>query len=72
MLVKIGDTIFNAENEPIMIVLNREEREQIANMAPDSKGKYCQIPNDSMSHDEVVVFMKLPSDEDKKIEYFKL
>ncbi|MEE9572143.1 MAG: hypothetical protein V3W20_03770 [Candidatus Neomarinimicrobiota bacterium] len=43
MKVKIGNKIYNAETEPIMVILNKGEKQQIADMAPDAT-KYCQYP----------------------------
>lgn len=44
MKVKIGNTIYNGEKEPVMIILSQEEKLQIANMHPDAT-KYCVYPD---------------------------
>ncbi len=44
MKVKIGNKIYDAEKEPIMIILNKDEKQQITNMHPDAT-KYCQYPH---------------------------
>ena len=44
MKVKIGDKIYNSDNEPIMIIISQKEKEQIANMHPDNL-KYCVFPS---------------------------
>ena len=44
MKVKVGNKIYDGEEEPVMVILSKGEREQITNMAPDSKGKYCIYP----------------------------
>ena len=44
MRVKIGNKIYDGRKEPIMIILNDEEKQQIADMAPDAT-KYCQYPD---------------------------
>jgi len=43
MKVKIGAKIYDAEKEPIMIILNQEEKKQIASMSADAT-KYCKYP----------------------------
>ena len=45
MRVKIKDKIYDAEKEPIMVILSTSEREQIYNMSLDCKGMYCQYPD---------------------------
>jgi len=41
MLVKIGDTIYNSTQVPILLILDQEEKELIGNMSEDNN-KYCQ------------------------------
>jgi len=43
MKVKVGDRIYDGENEPIMVILSKGDRENIANMLPDAT-KYCSYP----------------------------
>lgn len=45
MKVKVGNKVYDSNNEPIMIILNNGEKQQIANMHPDAT-KYCQYPDD--------------------------
>lgn len=45
MKVKIGNKIYDAENEPVMIILDKEAKEQIAQMHGDCF-KYCQYPDE--------------------------
>ena len=45
MKVKIRNTIYDGEKEPIMIVLSQAEKEQISNMSPGAT-KYCVYPDD--------------------------
>ena len=44
MKVKIGKKIYDSNNEPIMVILSKGEKEQISNMHPDTT-KYCVYPN---------------------------
>jgi len=43
MKVKVGNKIYDVEEEPVMVILSNEEKEQIANMHPDNT-KYCVYP----------------------------
>ena len=40
MKVKVGDKIYNAEEEPIMVILTKGDKKLIADMADDAT-KYC-------------------------------
>ena len=44
MKVKVGDVIHDSNKEPIMIILSKGERKQIANMHPKAT-KYCSYPD---------------------------
>lgn len=44
MKVKVGNHIYDGEKEPVMVILSKGERKQIANMAPDAT-KYCVYPD---------------------------
>ena len=57
MKVKIRDKIYDASEEPIMLILTQEDRKNIENMAPDAT-KYCAFP-DSTSLEFVNKFMKI-------------
>jgi len=43
MKVKIGNTIYDSEEEPIMVILSQKDKENIKNMAPYCT-KYCSYP----------------------------
>ena len=45
MKVKVGDKIYDGEKEPVMVILTDDDKENIANMAPEAH-KYCAYPND--------------------------
>jgi len=57
MLVKIGNTVYDSEKEPIMIVLTESDKNNISNMDPRAT-KYCSFP-DGMDHEEIKKFMKI-------------
>jgi len=43
MKVKVGDKIFDGDNEPLMVILPEDEKKQIANMGTSKK--YCTYPS---------------------------
>ena len=55
MKVKIGDKIFDPNDQPIMVILTDDDKSNISNMAPKAT-KYCAFP-DSYSEEEIVEFM---------------
>jgi hypothetical protein len=44
MKVKIGDTVYDSEKEPIMIIISNDDKKSIENMLPEAT-KYCSFPN---------------------------
>ena len=61
MKVKIGEKIYDANEQPIMLILNATEKEQIANME-ESARRYCQYP-DHLNEDAIGEWMDaLPAD----------
>ena len=44
MRVKIGEKIYDASEEPIMLVLSQEEKKQISEMENEAM-VYCQYPD---------------------------
>lgn len=63
MKVKIGNIIHDSNKEPIMIILSKGEREQIANMAPEAT-KYCSYPDTNKwiknNYEAIKKWMKTP------------
>lgn len=57
MRVKIGDKIYDSKKEPIMLILEEYNKNDIRNMHEDAR-KYCEFP-DTMSEDEIKEFMKI-------------
>jgi hypothetical protein len=57
MKVKIGEEIYDSELEPIMIILDDEEKKQISNMLPECY-KYCSAP-DIIREEIIRDFMKI-------------
>lgn len=56
MKVKIRGMIYDAEEEPVMVILSPEDKEKIANMDPDHT-KYCAYP-EHMDEAEIKEFMR--------------
>jgi len=56
MKVKIGDKIHDSNNEPIMMIFEDCDKENISNMTPEAT-KYCSYPED-VSEEEIKEFMK--------------
>jgi hypothetical protein len=60
MKVKIGNKIYNEEDEPILVIFDMQDKGFIKDM-PKNAYKYCSYP-DTTSDDEAKEFMK---DKDK-------
>jgi len=45
MIVKIGDKYYHSTEQPILLILSKDEKYHIANMAEDKK-KYLSFPSD--------------------------
>jgi len=58
MHVKIGDTIYNSNQEPIMLILSDEDKENIKNMKPEHH-KYCAYPENDYQEEEIRDWMKI-------------
>lgn len=56
MQVKIGNTIYNSEDTPIMLILSQEDKDNIGNMVKGSY-KYCSFPN-YYKPEGIIEFMK--------------
>ena len=57
MKIKVGDKIYDAEDELIMIILTPEDKLNITNMTPEAT-KYCAFP-EHVSPETAKEFMKL-------------
>jgi len=45
MIVKIGNTYHHSTEQPILLILSKEEKSHISNMA-ENKKKYLSFPSD--------------------------
>jgi len=54
--VKIGNTVYDSEDQPIMVILTREDKKLISQMY-DNCMKYCAFP-DEMEPKEIEDWMK--------------
>lgn len=57
MKIKIGSEIFDAEKQPIMVILTKEDKDNIANMHPMATRYACFPDNCGMSKDEMPQWM---------------
>ena len=57
MKVKVGDKIFDGNEQPIMVILEPWDKENIAKMPPEAK-KYCSYP-ENMTKKEIRRWMKM-------------
>lgn len=55
MIVKIRNVFYDSEDEPIMLILNSEEKELITDMGEQTK--FCEFP-ENYNCAEVIKFMK--------------
>lgn len=56
MKVKIGDTIYDAEDQMVMLILTEEDKRLISTMHPDQM-KFCCAP-DGTTPAEMLEFMQ--------------
>ena len=45
MQIKVGDKLFSSEDQPIMVILTEDDKENIANMLPECT-KYATFQDD--------------------------
>lgn len=57
MKVKVKDKIYDGEKEPVMVILNEKDKENIKDMHPGCD-RYCMFP-DSYSEKDLDNFMKV-------------
>lgn len=57
MKIKIGNKIYNSEEEPVLIILSDDEKELISDMDKDNY-KFCSFPEEYPT-ENIVEFMKL-------------
>ena len=57
MKVKIGDTVYDSKDDPIMIILTEQDKQNIANMLPEAT-KYCQYNDEMISIDRIMEWME--------------
>lgn len=62
MIVKIGESVYDSSTQPILLVLSKKSRENIANMA-ESATMYCEYP-DGIPLEDIREFMILPEKKD--------
>jgi hypothetical protein len=62
MKVKVGNTIYDGNIEPVMVILSNEDKENIANMTENAHC-YCAFPDDEKwqenDYEKIKDFMKI-------------
>lgn len=56
MKVKIGDTLYDSNQIPVMLVLSDEDKENLANMDPEANS-FCSYPS-GMNADAIHTWME--------------
>ena len=56
MQIKIGNRIYDGNDEPVMVILSNADKKNIANMLPRAT-KYCCHP-DNISKEEITKWME--------------
>jgi len=59
MIVKIGNTYHNSTEEPILLILSKEEKSHIANME-ENKNKYLSFPSDYNVNNAKMILENVP------------
>ena len=44
MKIKVGNKVYDGEKEPIMVILEDQDKENIKDMLPEAR-KYCMFPD---------------------------
>ena len=57
MQVKVGDTVYDDKDEPVMVILSDQDKENIKNMLTECT-KYASFPDNEMPEDEMRAWMK--------------
>lgn len=60
MKVKIGETIYDSANEPLMVILSAADKDNIGNMAPEATC-YASFPEGWGNEDQMRAWMVTPN-----------
>ncbi len=60
MRVKIGEAIYDSENEPLMVILSAADKENIRNMMPEATC-YASFPDCWGNDDKMRAWMLTPN-----------
>lgn len=63
MKVKVGNKIYDGKEEPVMVILEGNDKQNIENMLPECT-KYAMFPDGLMDEDEMRAWMKVPEGDD--------
>ncbi|MGG1650532.1 hypothetical protein ABHN03_25285 [Paenibacillus sp. NRS-1775] len=68
MIVKIGEQFFDSYDEPILLVLNKDEKSLISNMGEQKV--YSSFPPDC-DPEEISKWMKIPDELIEAVDYLE-
>ncbi|MCJ7807969.1 MAG: hypothetical protein MUP73_04555 [Dehalococcoidia bacterium] len=57
MKVKVGDTVYDGDKEPVMVILTDKDKENIRDMLPTAI-RYCMYPTTGWSQEDIVAWME--------------
>ena len=57
MKVKVGNTIYDGEREPVMVILTDQDKKNIANMDLEAT-KYCVYPTEGLTPEHILNWMR--------------
>jgi hypothetical protein len=58
MKVKIGNTVYSAEDQPVMVILSEADKANIAKMLPECT-RYCAYPDRGWTTEQIFQFMEV-------------
>ncbi|MGG1671529.1 hypothetical protein ACIFOE_12920 [Paenibacillus sp. NRS-1783] len=68
MIVKIGEQFFDSYDEPILLILNKNEKALIGDMGEQKV--YCSFPTDC-EPEEIAKWMKIPEELLEAVDYLE-
>lgn len=57
MEIKVGNKVFSGAEEPVMVILDDQDKKNIVNMLPHCK-HYCMYPSEEFTEVDIKVWMK--------------
>ena len=70
MKVKIGNTVYSGEDQPIMVILTEEDKENIGRMSPNAT-MYAEAP-DGTAAEEIDEWMRAEVGEEQIVGVYEI